>query len=99
MKTFNDIIEQVEKNPTFKLSSLEWFLDILKEEHMNSRNDWMYNEVMDCKKNLIKNLNMTDELTDEMKRVAWVFEEIGYEFLSNRQQDSYKDILYILLTK
>ena len=99
METFNNIVEQIETNPSFTLNSVNDLLNILKEEHINSRDDWLYEDVLVCQKNLIKNLESTDELFIEMRRVAWVFENIWYDFLSDRQQDSYKDIIYLMLTK
>lgn len=99
MKIFNEIVEFVEANENFKLESLNDLLDVMKEEYVNSRNDGLYEEIKEYQKNLLKNLNNNDELFVEMRRVAWVFENIGYDFLSDRQQDSYKDIIYILLTK
>ena len=99
MKIFNEIVEFVEANENFKLESLNDLLDIMKDEYVNSRNDGLYEDVKEYQKNLLKNLNNNDELFVEMRRVAWVFENIGYDFLSDRQKDSYKDIIYLLLTK
>lgn len=99
MKIFNEIVEFVEANENFKLESLNDLLDVMKDEYVNSRNDGLYEDVKEYQKNLLKNLNNNDELFVEMRRVVWVFENIGYDFLSDRQKDSYKDIIYLLLTK